>query len=425
MTRASIAWGGLAPVRAVGWRRVLLRWYALPGSLLAALLLGAAMMAALGADPLTGYHALVVGAFGGSTALGATAVRAAPLLLVGIGICIAFRANVLNIGGEGQLALGGLASTATALALPGLPAGVLVPLVLLAGAAGGALWGAIPGALRAYLNVNEILSTVMLNLVAVQIMNYLLSGPMVDRTQNSTFGLIPETRVLPHSSWLPILVPGTQLQAGVIVAVVMAIAVYVLLRRTTFGFRVRSVGISREASRYAGMAVKRTMTAAMTLSGAMCGLGGALLVFGSTSHRMVTDGSLTGFTGSDGFNGIVVALFAGLSPLWTIVSSFLFGGMLVGGDALQVATGVPSTMVTTLEGVLVVLLVSLEYLRRRERLNALAPPVAGGKSSLSQRVLATFSKGASRVPACPPSQLQPGPVKGSGAVVGAPPGGLQ
>jgi simple sugar transport system permease protein len=325
------------------------------------------MMLALGANPITGYNALIVGAFDGSYALGSTAVRAAPLLLVAVGICVAFRANVFNIGGEGQLAMGGLASSATALALPNLPSIELIPLVLLAGAAGGAAWGAIPGAFKAYFNVNEILSTIMLNLVAVQIMNWLLAGPMVDKTQNSTYGLIPETRLLPRASWLPILIPNTQLHLGVLIAVVVAVGVWVLIYRTSFGFRIQAVGLSRDASRYAGMPVKRTMTLAMTISGAMCGLAGALLVFGSISHRMVTDGSLTGFTGSDGFNGIVVALFGALNPLWTIISAFLFGGLLVGGDALQVATGVPADMVTALEGLVVVFVVSLEYMRRRSR----------------------------------------------------------
>jgi simple sugar transport system permease protein len=348
-------------------RRLLLSWFALPLSLVAALLLGAIMMLALGANPITGYNALIVGAFDGSYALGSTAVRAAPLLLVAVGICVAFRANVFNIGGEGQLAMGGLASSATALALPNLPSIELIPLVLLAGAAGGAAWGAIPGAFKAYFNVNEILSTIMLNLVAVQIMNWLLAGPMVDKTQNSTYGLIPETRLLPRASWLPILIPNTQLHLGVLIAVVVAVGVWVLIYRTSFGFRIQAVGLSRDASRYAGMPVKRTMTLAMTISGAMCGLAGALLVFGSISHRMVTDGSLTGFTGSDGFNGIVVALFGALNPLWTIISAFLFGGLLVGGDALQVATGVPADMVTALEGLVVVFVVSLEYMRRRSR----------------------------------------------------------
>lgn len=354
-------------------RRFILSWFALPMSLVVALLLGAVMMLALGANPITGYNALIVGAFDGSYALGATAVQAAPLLLVAVGICVAFRANMFNIGGEGQLAMGGVASAATALALPNLPSIVLIPVVLLAGAAGGAVWGAIPGAFKAYLNVNEILSTIMLNLVAVQIVNWLLAGPMVDKTQNSTYGLIPETRLLPKASWLPILIANTQLHLGVLIAVFVAVGVWVLLYKTSFGFRIQAVGLSRDASKYAGMPVKRTMTLAMTISGAMCGIGGALLVFGSISHRMVTDGSLTGFTGSDGFNGIVVALFGALNPIWSIISAFLFGGLIVGGDALQVATGVPADMVTALEGLVVVFVVSLEYMRRRSRATSLAP----------------------------------------------------
>jgi len=349
-----------------------LSWIALPGSAVVALLIGGVMLVALGANPLTGYHALVDGAFGGRYALGATAVKAVPLLLVGVGICIAFRANVFNIGGEGQIAMGGLAATAVALALPGAPAGVLIPLTLLAGAVGGGAWGAIPGAFKAYFNVNEILSTIMLNLVAVQLMNYLLAGPMVDNSAGSAGGLIPQTRLLPRASWLPILIPGTQLHLGVLIAVGVAVAAYFLLWRTAFGFRVRAVGLSREAATYAGMPVKRTITLAMTLSGAMCGLAGAMLVFGSISHRMVTDGSLTGFTGSAGFNGIVVALFGGLNPLWTILSSFVFAGLLVGGDAMQVVTNVPSDLVVALNGLVVVFVVSLEYVRRRARSLAVA-----------------------------------------------------
>lgn len=370
MSRGSAALGGAWQDR----RRFLLSWFALPAALILALLLGAVMMLALGANPITGYNAMIVGAFDGTYALGSTAVVAAPLLLVAVGICVAFRANVFNIGGEGQLAMGGLASAATALLLPSdLPSIVMIPLVLLAGAAGGALWGAIPGVFKAYFNVNEILTTIMLNLVAVQIMNWLLSGPMVDKSQNSTYGLIPETKLLPHNSWLPIIIPDSQIHLGVLIAVIVALGVWVLIYRTGFGFRLQAVGLSRDAAKYAGMPVKRTMTLAMTISGAMCGLGGALLVFGSVAHRMVTDGSLTGFTNSDGFNGIVVALFGALNPLWSVISAFLFGGMIIGGDALQLATGVPTDMVTALEGLVVVFVVSVEYMRRRSRSSSLVP----------------------------------------------------
>lgn len=365
---------GLDPVAR---RNLLVSWFSLPAAAVLSVLLGGVLMLAFGANPITGYHALLTGAFGGSYALTSTAVKAVPLLLVGAGICIAFRANMLNIGGEGQIAMGGLAGTATALALPGLPAVVLVPLVLLAGAVGGGIWGAIPGAFKAYFNVNEILSTIMLNLVAVQLMNYLLSGPMIARSGYAVGGLIPQTQLLSKNSWLPILIPGTQLHLGVLIAVLLAVAVYVLLWHTSLGFRIRAVGLSREASRYAGMSVKSTMTLSMTLAGALAGIAGAMLVFGSISHRMVTDGTLTGFTGNAGFNGIVVALFAGLNPLWTILTAFLFGGLLVGGTSMQVVTGVPSDLVTAFNGIVVVLVVSVEYLRRRARARARASGAGG------------------------------------------------
>jgi simple sugar transport system permease protein len=354
-------------------RARLLSWFALPLAALAALVLGGFLILAFGKNPVTGYHALLTGAFGGKYALASTAVKAVPLLLVGVGICIAFRASVFNIGGEGQIAMGGLAGTAVALAIPGTPRALLVPLVLVAGAIGGAFWGAIPGYCKAYFNVNEILSTIMLNLVAVQVVNYLLAGPMIDTTTPfSVTGKIPQTQLLSRNSWLPILVHGTQLHFGVLVAVLVAIAGYFLLWRTGFGFRVRAVGLSRDASNYAGMPVKRTIMASMALSGACCGVAGAVLVFGSISHRMVTDGSLTGFTGSAGFNGIVVALFGALNPLWTILSAFLFGGLLVGGVALQATTGVPTDLVTTIEGLVVMFVVSIEFLRRRARAQATA-----------------------------------------------------
>ena len=293
---------------------LLLSWFALPAAGIVSVLLGTLLMLAFGANPLTAYHALFTGAFVGSYALTSTAVKAVPLLLVGAGVCIAFRANMLNIGGEGQIAMGGLAATATALAVPGLPAVVLVPLVLLAGAVGGGIWGAIPGAFKAYFNVNEILSTIMLNLVAVQFMNYLLSGPLVAHSGYAVGGLIPQTALLSKNAWLPIIVAGTQLHLGVLIAILLAVAVWVLMWHTSLGFRIRAVGLSREASRYAGMSVKSTMTLAMTLAGALSGVAGAMLVVGSISHRMVTDGTLTGFTGNAGFNGIVVALFAGAEP---------------------------------------------------------------------------------------------------------------
>ena len=253
-----------------------------------------------------------------------------PLLLVGIGITIAFRAGVINIGGEGQIIAGALVATMTALALPGVPRIVLVPLAIVVGAIGGAIWGGLAGALKSYAGVNEILSTIMLNIIAVQIMNLLLRGPLMDPGEIERGSRIPQTERLTDNADLPILPGGTRLHLGVVIAVLMAVACYFLLFRTTQGLRLRAVGHNPFASRYAGMSVKRNVVLAFMYSGAMCGIAGVTLVFGSEGHRLATDGGATTFTGAAGFNGIVAALFGGLHPLWTIPASFLFGSLLVG-----------------------------------------------------------------------------------------------
>jgi len=349
-------------------------------AVLASFLIGAVMLLALGANPVEGFAEMLVGAFGSPKALSHTVMKAVPLLLVGVGICIAFRASVINIGGEGQMIAGAIVSTLVALNAASLPRPVLVPLVLVAGAVGGAIWGAIPGVLKAYSNVNEILSTIMLNIVAVQFMNFLLRDPIMDPAEKA-MGRIPQTERLSENADLPILPFGHRLHIGVLVALGMAVAIYLLLWRTALGYRIRAVGYSAPAARYAGMPVKRTIVAALTLSGAMCGVAGALLVFGSESHRFVTDGSSVGFTGSAGFNGIVTALFGALHPLWTIPSSFLFGGLLVGAEVMQRAVQVPKALMVGLNGLVVVFVVSSEQFRRvlRERANQQAGIRAAGE----------------------------------------------
>jgi simple sugar transport system permease protein len=333
------------------------------GAVVAAFLVGGVMLLMLGVNPIRGYGALLDGAFGDLDALADTAIKSIPLLLVGVGICIAFRASVINIGGEGQMIAGAIVSTLVALAVPDLPRVLLVPLVLLGGLLGGAIWGAIPGALKAYSGVNEILSTIMLNIVAVQLMNFLLRDLIMDPYEKDG-GRIPQTRRLSENSDLPLLPGDTRIHIGVLVALAMAVLAWVLLWRTSLGYRLRAVGHSPAAARYAGMPVKRTIVAALTFSGAMCGLAGALLVFGSESHRFVTDGSSVGFTGSAGFNGIVTALFGGLHPLWTIPSSFFFGGLLFGANAMQRAVQVPAALIVALNGMVVVFVVSSDRLRR-------------------------------------------------------------
>jgi simple sugar transport system permease protein len=332
---------------------------------LAALAVGALMLLALGANPITAYGALIEGAFGSGNSLAETAAKAVPLLLVGLGICISFRANVINIGGEGQMIIGAILGTLMGLVLTGWPGWLVIPLALLAGFVGGAIWGAIPGALKAYFNVNEILSTVMMNAIAVQIMNYLLRGPMIDPAQAELASQIPQTAPLDVAFRLPRLVP-TRLHLGAAIAIALAILVYILLWRTTLGYRIRAVGQNPDASRYGGIRVRRQIVIALLLSGAFAGLAGVIQVYG-LNYRMITDGSATGFTGSAGFNGIVAALFGQLHPLGAIPASFFFGALLVGANSLQRAMQVPSAFIIALNGLVVVFVVSSDIWRRRRQ----------------------------------------------------------
>lgn len=332
---------------------------------LLAFVIGAVMLLLLGANPIRAYAALLQGAFGSGNAIAETTVKAVPLLLVALGICIAFRANVINIGGEGQMIIGALSATVIGLTFTDWPGWLVIIIAMLFGFLGGAVWGAIPGALKAYFNVNEILSTVMLNAIAVQLMNYLLREPLIDPSQAELASKIPQTARLLPAFHLPRLMP-TRLHAGVLIAIVLAFVVYILLFHTTLGYRIRAVGQNPDASRYGGIKVKRQIVIALLLSGAFAGLAGAIQVYG-LNYRMITDGSASGFTGSAGFNGIVAALFGQLHPLGAIPASFFFGALLVGANSLQRAMQVPSAFVIALNGLVVVFVVSSEYWRRRRQ----------------------------------------------------------
>ena len=242
----------------------------------------------------------------------------------------------------------------------------MIPAALLVGFLAGGIWGGIPGAFKAFFNVNENLSTIMMNAIAVQLMNYFLSGPMIDPIQLEKSSMIPQTARLSQAFDLPRLVP-TRLHLGVLIAIVLAILVYILLWRTTLGYRIRAVGLNPDASRYAGMDDKKQVVLALFLSGGFAGLAGAIQVFG-VNHRLITDGSPTGFNGNAGFNGIVAALFGQLHPLTTIPAAFLFGALLVGANKLQRVMQVPTALITTFNGLVVIFVVSSEKWRAdRER----------------------------------------------------------
>ena len=347
---------------------------------LLALFIGTIMIAFLGVNPLIAYQALLKGAFGSTNAIADTVVKATPLLFVGLGICIAFRAGVLNIGGEGQLVAGALSATIVCLNFPDLPGWILIVFALFVGLLCGAMWAGIAGFLKAYFKVNEILSTIMLNYIAAYGMNYLLRGPIMDPLQIELGSFIPQTTRLTHLVDLPRLIP-TRLHFGTIVAVVFAILVYIFLWRTTIGFRIRMIGQNIQASRASGINVQKYMVLAFILSGALVGLGGAIEVLG-VHHRLFTDGSVSGFTGSAGFNGIVAALFGQLHPIGTIPASLLLGALLTGANKMQRVVQIPSALIGALNGLIVLFVVGSEYLRRSQtrRMERTAEPKYNSKN---------------------------------------------
>lgn len=344
---------------AFDWQGLLLRAASPLLAILVALLVGATMLLLLGANPLAAYAAMVKGVFTTTSGFTQSLVKATPLLLVGLGICIAFRASVINIGGEGQIIAGALMATWFSLQFRTWPGWLLIPGTMIMGFLAGAFWGFIPGILKARLNVNEILSTVMMNAIGLQFMNLLIRGPLIDPAGITAGTYLPQSERLPQQVWLPRLVPQTQLHAGAIIAVVLAVLVYIFLWRTTIGYRIRAVGLSPEASRYAGIRVPFYQALSLTLAGGFAGLAGVIEVLGV--HRRLLEGVTAGY----GFSGIVAALFGGLHPLGLIPASWLFGSLLVGADTMQRSVQVPSALIDALLGLVVLLVVGSQMWSRQ------------------------------------------------------------
>lgn len=349
-------------------RSWLLQLLVLVGALAAAFLAGAILLAIARSNPFKAYYVMFTGPFSSRFGITEIMVRATPLLLVGLGIVISFRSGILNIGGEGQILMGAVTGAALALAFPTWPAFLLLPLVLLGAALAGAVWGGFAGWLKARLAVNEILSTVMLNQIALQIYLFLIRGPLID-PQEVAYGTgVPQTSLLPRQIWLLRLIPATRLHAGLILALVLALLVYIFLWRTTIGYRMRAVGAGPEAARYAGIRVEFYLVLAMALAGAFAGLAGAVEVLG-VHHR-----ALEGLSAGYGFSGIVTALFGRLHPLGTIPAAFLIGTLLLGADMMQRGVNVPAAMVMAIQGLVILFVVSSDILLRHpELLNRLLP----------------------------------------------------
>ncbi len=311
-------------------------------SFLVSLLLGAILLAASGANPFLTYAAMGRGAFGSWRNISETLVKAIPLMLTGLGISIAFRMRFWNIGAEGQLTLGGVAAAWAALSLADvLPAWMLLPTVILFGMLAGALWAGVPAALKVLMGVDETLTTLMLNYVAILFSKHLYYGPWRDP---EGFGF-PGTAPFPEAAWLPRL-GHTRAHLGLLFAVVLAVVLWLVLNRTRWGFELRIIGENKRAARYLGINIARNVILALAISGALSGLAGACEVAGIS--RRLQQGLSIGY----GYTAIIVAWMAQLNPLAVLLVAILMGGLLVGGDQVQMMMGLPAAVGLVLQGMI-------------------------------------------------------------------------
>ena len=321
-------------------------------AVIAGLLAAGILIAIAGVNPVEAYTALFQGAFGSAYAAATSLNRAVPLILAGLGVAFAFRCGMWNIGAEGQIYIGGLCATLAGLYLAGLPVYIHLPLALLAGFLGGAAWSGIAGYLRARHNINEIISTIMMNYIAIYIVGAMVRGPIQEPP-----GFYPHSPEVAPSAILPIVWPGTRLHAGIVLALLAAGFIYVLLWRTTVGYEVRTVGANVLAARHAGMKVIWVQVLAMLISGGLAGLAGTAEILGA-QYRL-RDLFLPNY----GYDAIAVALLGQLDPIGVVVAGIFFGALRAGAGTMQRTVNMPTSLVFVVQGIVILFVVGSTILR--------------------------------------------------------------
>lgn len=309
--------------------------------ILVALLLSGILIALNGINPLLAYWQLLAGAFGGGRQFTETLLKATPILIIALGLTIAFRGRVWNIGAEGQYHVGALVGGSIALTWPQLPGTLMIPLMLLGGTTGGIVWSALAGLLHLKRGVNLIISTLMLNYIGVLLVQYVARLPLRDPE-----GFLPESARFVATAQMPRLL-GSRLHIGVLVALLLAGLSYLLLWRTPLGFRLRAVGANLSVARSIGISPSRYFLTALLVSGALAGLAGVIEV--SYTYTRLKQNISDGY----GFTGILVALLGQLTPLGTLVAAILFAALEVGAQGLNVSLQIPTAVAGVLQALLV------------------------------------------------------------------------
>jgi simple sugar transport system permease protein len=318
-------------------------------ALIGALIVSAVIILVSGHSPWLAFGAVAQGAFGSLDSLSEVAVKSCPLLLTGLAIAIAFQAGVWNIGAEGQLLIGALAMAVLGTHGATLPAWLDLGIDLVAAALCGAAWAGIAGQLKLRRNVNEVISTIMLNFIALALISYLVQGPLMEAG-----GRYPQTDAILAGLWLPRLAPPYRVHLGIVIALLMAASLQVLLYRTVAGYEMRAAGANPQAARVAGIDVGRRLLLALMLSGGLAGLAGAIEVSAMT-RRLYEH-----FSPGWGFTAIAVGLLGRLSPAGVVLAAFFFGALDAGSNAMQRVAGVSSVLVSIIQATVILFLVTLE-----------------------------------------------------------------
>jgi ABC-type uncharacterized transport system permease subunit len=328
-------------------------------AVLTALIIGGVVIAMVGGNPFYAYLGLFQGAFGSAKAWSETAVWASPYIFAGLAVALAFKGGLFNIGAEGQLALGAVVAAWVGYALPdvlgiSLPAIIHLPLAIGLGILAGALWGAIPGALKAYTGGHEVINTIMMNYIALNMVSFLLNGPMKDKTPGNVVARTPP--IAEGARFTPIF-EGFRIHWGFVLALIVAAFIWWLLWKTTLGYEIRTVGLNPDAAKYAGINVKRTIILTMALSGALAGLAGVIEVTGLNYRHEL------GFSVGYGFDAIAIALLGKTHPAGVVLGAILFGGMRNGATRMQFLTQIPVDVISVIQA-LILLFVAADAIIR-------------------------------------------------------------
>ena len=327
-------------------------------------LVSAIVLSAAGYNSIDAFSSLFNGIFSRPKYISNTIIKATPIILTGLSVAFAFKTGLFNIGAEGQYIIGTIASTIVGIKL-NLPAILEVPVVIIAGVLAGAIFGGIVGVLKAKFGIHEVITSIMLNWIALYLCNFVVAADVFHQPDSTSTYMINQSgfttilsnwktsdagiKALSNTPWLSEVLIKTDVNIGIIIAIIMAVVISILLYKSTKGYELRAVGLNKDAAEFAGINVNRNIIQSMVIAGALSGLAGALIITGTAPHKLSTLAAFENY----GFNGLSVALIAGSSPIGCIFGGLLYGGLLYGGQSVQSAIGAPSEIINIMIGTIV------------------------------------------------------------------------